>query len=183
MMYTTLIFSCFRKFCICKHFFIVLFTFLIVEAICIFLLAKALCPFCFSGGGACSLPQVSRSLPDPPPPLPPRPKRESSIGAPELSPIRKLAEGPLLPPRESTNTEAPPLPPRRTDMSVFTLPRTQSMTLARPPVSSASMTLPRRNSEREAPPPLNINGERAGSVTPELPPKTYRMTHSRKQSS
>ena len=144
-----------------------------------------------SGTSAASTPPVRPSYPDvPPPPLPPRPKRESSYGYLELSPVRKAPDVPLLPPRDGerpSGSDAPPLPPRRTTDSslshVFTLPRTQSMTLARVPVSNASMTLPRRNSERDAPPPLNINGERAGSVTPELPPKTYRMTHSRKQSS
>ncbi len=116
---------------------------------------------------------------DMPPPLPPRRKRDSSLGFGDMSPIRQAPDAPVLPPRDG----APPLPPRQTS-SHNTLPRAQSMTLARPPFpSSASMTLPRRNSDREYPPPLNINGERGGSVTPELPPKTYKVTHTRKQSS
>ena len=114
-----------------------------------------------------------------PPPLPPRTrKRETSIG--ELSPIRvqQAPDAPVLPPRGSEGFP-PPLPPRR-DLSHSSLPRAQSMSIPRPVQSHGlSATLPRRNSDREH---INYNGA-AGSVTPELPPKTYRYSHSRKQSS
>lgn len=118
---------------------------------------------------------------DRPPPLPPRvKKRESSSlsGTGELSPVRQHPDAPFLPPREG----APPLPPRRNDLvhNTQTLPR--NIGLARPPLSGSSLTLPRRNSDRDST-PVNINGDRGGSVTPELPPKTYRGSHSRKQSS
>ena len=116
---------------------------------------------------------------DKPPPLPPRvKKRESSLsGTGELSPIRQHPDAPFLPPREG----APPLPPRRNDLvHIQTLPRNTGLT--RPPLGGSSLTLPRRNSDRDAT-PVNINGDRGGSITPELPPKTYRGSHSRKQSS
>ena len=117
---------------------------------------------------------------DKPPPLPPRvKKRESSLsGTGELSPVRQHPDAPFLPPREG----APPLPPRRNELvhTIQTLPR--NIGIIRPQLPGASTTLPRRNSDRDAT-PVNINGDRGGSVTPELPPKTYRCSHSRKQSS
>ena len=113
---------------------------------------------------------------DKPPPLPPRVKKSSVSGTGELSPSRQHPNAPLVPPREG----APPLPPRRNDpVHTQTLPRNVGPT--RPPLGS-SLTLPRRNSDRDST-PVNINGDRGGSITPELPPKTYRGSHSRKRSS
>ncbi len=123
---------------------------------------------------------------DTPPPLPPRVKKHPILragGEPPLSPIHQHPDAPHLPPRDS---QAPPLPPRRNDLvDRQTLPRNVGLT-GRPPSGpgpgASSSTLPRRNPDRDSL-PANINGERGGSVTPELPPKTYRAAHSRKQSS
>lgn len=98
---------------------------------------------------------------DRPPPLPPRRKNVSLQSSAELSPVRQAPEAPLLPPRDNVLPGgAPPLPPRRLE----------------------SVTLPRRNSDRDQV-LVNVNGDRGGSVTPELPPKTYPGAHSRKKSS
>lgn len=120
---------------------------------------------------------------DQPPPLPPRrpynplnKPRDLSTG--ELAPVLQAADAPTLPPRDTT---APPVPPRR-EQTQQTLPRAHSMTIQRQSPVVTSTTLPRRNSERDHV-TLNVNGERGGSDTPELPPKTYRVTHARKQSS
>ncbi len=123
---------------------------------------------------------------DLPPPLPPRVKKRDStlrggVGDPPLSPHHQNAGAPDLPPRD---TQAPPLPPRRDQ----TLPRNMSGMGGRPPSApSPGTSSPRRNSEEPRRDrdslPANINGERERSVTPELPPKTYRGAHSRKQSS
>lgn len=112
---------------------------------------------------------------DVPPPLPPRRKRELSTGCGELSPVR-MVEPPVLPPRD-----APPLPPRMGHSSHTMLQR-HSMPLHAPP-SRGARTLPRQSSQEHfAQLGLGVNGDRSGSVTPELPPKTYRAS-SRKQSS
>ena len=111
-------------------------------------------------------PFSSKQAAERPPPLPPRRKKDMTLqSSAELSPVRQAPEAPLLPPRESRDvfvlpSGAPPLPPRRGE----------------------SMTLPRRNSDRDQT-PVNVNGDRGGSVTPELPPKTYPGAHSRKKSS
>lgn len=142
-----------------------------------------------------------------PPPLPPRRKRESSSGC-ELSPIRTVA--PALPAKAAAAAKndalPPPIPPRGNrerggsvgydqfisfhhhhhhliEQGNMTLPRQR--TQYHP---GALSTLPRRNSERDylsnQPQFVNVNGDRGGSVTPELPPKTYRsIVHSRQQSS
>ena len=116
---------------------------------------------------------------DVPPPLPPRRRNNQLSSGGEQSPVRQHPDAPVLPPRDPN--PAPPLPPRR-DLSQQTLPRTQSMNIQRQQLPGSSMTLPRRNSERDQA-AVTTNGERCGSDTPELPPKTYRVTHSRKQSS
>lgn len=96
-----------------------------------------------------------------PPPLPPRRKRELSLG--DTSPKTKQApDAPILPPREMS---PPPLPPRRDLSGSGTLPRTHSSShLTSPHRPScawgslpADTTLPRRNSALEmslAPPPM-----------------------------
>lgn len=126
-----------------------------------------------------------------PPPLPPRKKRDTGSSSSELSPVK-------LTPTAVENT-APPLPPRRErninsvlnrslgmePLTTSTLPRNTRIPLHH----NAMLTLPRRNSERDymsavQPSFVNVNGERGGSVTPELPPKTYKSgVHSRQQSS
>ena len=120
------------------------------------------------------LPRPQNPSPDTPPPIPPRSYNQNK-NCGELSPCRPATDAPVLPPR---NQGAPPVPPRR-DPSQQTLPRAQSMNIPRQQIPVTSMTLPRRNSERDQQVSMNVNG----SDTPELPPKTYRVTHSRKQSS
>ncbi len=127
---------------------------------------------------------------DTPPPLPPRVKKRDStlrggVGEPPLSPHHQNAGAPDLPPRD---TQAPPLPPRRGDLvDRQTHPRNRDGMVGRPPSAPSPGTSSRRNSEEPRRDrdslPANINGERERSVTPELPPKTYRGAHSRKQSS
>ena len=151
--------------------------------------------------GAVSSAGASAELP---PPLPPRVKREYSAGGGSGSELSSPVTT-TTPPTEDT---APPLPPRQRNLNSI-LNRSLGITAATSPISSqtlprerriplhnnAVMTLPRRNSERDhlasaQPQFVNVNGgaggggERGGSVTPELPPKTYRsVIHSRQQSS
>jgi hypothetical protein len=145
---------------------------------------------------------------DIPPPLPPRKKRESSTG--ELSPIRQAPEPRARYTAAVDDEPPPPLPPRTRDrmsgsgsgggLDFANLSPISRQAVAPPPPPpppphSPVSTLPppplRRNSDREysmaaSPPssPLQMNGERGGSRTPELPPRTYKPpVHSRKQSS
>ena len=128
---------------------------------------------------------------DKPPPLPPRRKRESSFSCGEQSPIRAVPERPHIFPRADAG--APPLPPRRSDTAHQAPPLLMSRTsltmsnsvLHRPPShhSVVSSTLPHMAVVSDTWSHLSVNGERSRSVTPELPPKTYKVMHSRKQSS
>ena len=158
----------------------------------------ALTPPPSSSGGAAELP----------PPLPPRLKRESSAGSGSeltLSPVKTPPDinAAMIP----AATAVPPLPPRTRNINstlvnrslgidplmAHTLPAHVPRRI--PLHNNAVMTLPRRNSERDylaAAQPQFVNvvngggSERGGSVTPELPPKTYRsrsVIHSRQQSS
>ena len=138
-----------------------------------------------------------------PPPLPPRRKKDRESGCEQLSPTRTVA--PQLPIKANSSKvediPPPPLPPRVArerggslggapgDPNLFhlhgnmTLPRSLHRTQYHP---NAVTTLPRRNSERDYLSQtqfVNVNGERGGSVTPELPPKTYNRSviHSRQQ--
>lgn len=91
-----------------------------------------------------------------PPPLPPRRKRESSVG--DTSPkVKQAPDAPMLPPRDPS---PPPLPPRRTMLAAatgVTLPRMHS-TSQIPLRMATELTLPRRNSSIEVPPPLTCLG-------------------------
>ena len=122
----------------------------------------------------------------PPPPVPPRMRRESSLLSERSPPCDGSA--PPLPPRKQRNISA------KQDLSLgiidplsHSLPRNVRI----PFHHGATMPLPRRNSERDhlgitQPHFVNVNGERVGSVTPELPPRTYNnrhVVHSRQQSS
>ena len=133
---------------------------------------------------------------DKPPPLPPRRKRESSFSCGEQSPIRAVPERPHIFPRADAG--APPLPPRRSDSTHQAPPLLVSRTsltmsnsvLHRPPShhgsshhGAFSSTLPHTPVVTDTWSHLSVNGERSRSVTPELPPKTYKVMHSRKQSS
>ena len=129
---------------------------------------------------------------DKPPPLPPRRKRESSFSCGEQSPIRAVPERPHIFPRADAG--APPLPPRRSDAAHQAPPLLVSRTsltmsnsvLHRPPGhhgAGVGSMLPHTAVAAESWSHLSVNGERSRSVTPELPPKTYKVMHSRKQSS
>ncbi|XP_076354021.1 son of sevenless guanine nucleotide exchange factor isoform X2 [Tachypleus tridentatus] len=95
-----------------------------------------------------------------PPPLPPRRKREPSVG--ETSPkVKQAPDAPMLPPREK-ETSPPPLPPRRDQTCGSTLPRMHSSSHLPPHVRSLSgpgfnfssypdVTLPRRIATPELP--------------------------------
>ena len=143
-----------------------------------------------------------------PPPLPPRKTRaESASSGSEVSPHRLTPTFPTPlphPPSNDSHASAaaapPPLPPRRErhrnselnrqfgmEPLTHTLPGRNARTPYHP---NATLTLPRRNSERDylaavQPQFVNVNGDRGGSVTPELPPKTYNthVSHHRQQSS
>ncbi|XP_050407020.1 son of sevenless homolog 1 [Patella vulgata] len=123
-----------------------------------------------------------------PPPLPPRRKHNDSECS--LSGL-SLSDNPPIPPPRHDEERPPPVPPRRDSFksrdSVFsTLPRSQSISHQPRPVMppSTSSTLPRHNSERGYPSNLifDINGDDPPGL-PEIPPRTYKIVHSRKQSS
>ena len=129
----------------------------------------------------------------PPPPVPPRMRRESSVRS-EPSPVSDSVPPPQVDGAAAAlDSEAPPLPPRRqrniSSMQDLSLGISQTLPLHRKPFHpNATLPLPRRNSERDHlgfPHFVNVNGERGGSVTPELPPRTYsrHVVHSRQQSS
>ena len=133
---------------------------------------------------------------DKPPPLPPRRKRESSFSCGEQSPIRAVPERSHIFPRADAG--APPLPPRRSEsthqappllVSRTSLTMSNSGVLHRPPSHGSShhgafsSTPPHTPVATDTWSHLSVNGERSRSVTPELPPKTYKVMHSRKQSS
>ena len=116
-----------------------------------------------------------------PPPLPPRRKnRESSISEEGLT---RIDNAPEIPPRGLP----PPVPPRK-DSMFGSLPRSQSLSQQSRHYSgnfqNLNATLPRCSAvERESRPsiPCTFNGEDNSSLTPRLPPKTYK--HIRQQSS
>lgn len=113
-----------------------------------------------------------------PPPLPPRRKthRENEEG------LSRLDNAPEIPPRGM-----PPRVPPRSNSMIGTLPRCVSQQPTRHSSGHSQnlhATLPRCN-DRESRPslPINLNGDDSIplTITPKLPPKTYK--HIRQQSS
>ena len=124
------------------------------------------------------------------PPLPPRQRNWDSY----TEPVRSLSvpEPPPPPPRQDWD-RPPPVPPRRDSVRdtghCNTLPRSQSVSHPRPPAHPLnSATLPRHHSERfssernfQSASMMDLNGD--DGYTPELPPRTYKYSHSDKYSS
>lgn len=133
-----------------------------------------------------------------PPPLPPRRRNRDSTNS-DVFLTQTTPDPPQIPPR---GNPPPPVPPRRDSMFNNTLPRSHSVSQQTRNSSSSlsthnnsSATLPRYSMvEKDTatrsllPSMLNVNGDNTGapptqSVTPRLPPRTYRIAHSRQRSS
>ncbi|XP_060063048.1 son of sevenless homolog 2-like [Ylistrum balloti] len=132
-----------------------------------------------------------------PPPLPPRKRNRDSTNS-DVFFSQNAPDPPQIPPR---GNPPPPVPPRKESM-FSTLPRSQSVSQKTGNSSSSlsahnnlSATLPRCNTADKDTSTrpllasmLNVNGDNAvvipgQSVTPKLPPRTYRIAHSRQKSS